>query len=73
MQTRKRIVTKLKPYFEVIEHCDDKLELLVDNELWTLTNTENCYLQNSRTLIFYDKMPICIDRHLLFKRWFYCK
>ena len=28
---------KVKPYFEVIrEHCD-KLELLVDNELWTLT------------------------------------
>ena len=27
----------VKPYFEVIrEHCD-KLELLVDNELWTLT------------------------------------
>jgi glutamine synthetase len=34
---------KVKPYFEVIrDHCD-KLELLVDNELWTLT--ENCYLQ----------------------------
>ncbi|CAM2956583.1 glutamine synthetase III family protein [Flavobacterium frigoris] len=28
---------EVKPYFEVIrEHCD-KLELLVDNELWTLT------------------------------------
>ncbi len=28
---------KVKPYFEIIrEHCD-KLELLVDNELWTLT------------------------------------
>jgi glutamine synthetase len=28
---------KVKPYFEVIrDHCD-KLELLVDNELWTLT------------------------------------
>jgi glutamine synthetase len=28
---------KVKPYFEVIrEHCD-KLELLVDNEIWTLT------------------------------------
>ena len=27
----------VKPYFEIIrEHCD-KLELLVDNELWTLT------------------------------------
>jgi len=27
----------VKPYFEVIrEHCD-KLELLVDNETWTLT------------------------------------
>jgi glutamine synthetase len=39
---------KVKPYFEVIcDHCD-KLELLVDNELWTLTNTENCCLQNSK-------------------------
>ena len=28
---------KVKPYFEVIrEHCD-KLELLVDDEIWTLT------------------------------------
>jgi len=28
---------KVKPYFEVIrEHCD-KLELLVDDEVWTLT------------------------------------
>jgi len=28
---------KVKPYFEIIRaHCD-KLELLVDNELWTLT------------------------------------
>jgi glutamine synthetase len=27
----------VKPYFEIIRtHCD-KLELLVDNELWTLT------------------------------------
>jgi glutamine synthetase len=39
---------KVKPYFEVIrDHCD-KLELLVDNELWTLTNTENCCLLNSK-------------------------
>ena len=28
---------KVKPYFEIIrEHCD-KLELLVDDEIWTLT------------------------------------
>jgi glutamine synthetase len=28
---------KVKPYFEVIrEHCD-KLKLLVDDEVWTLT------------------------------------
>jgi len=28
---------KVKPYFEVIrEHCD-KLELLVDDEVWTMT------------------------------------
>jgi glutamine synthetase len=28
---------KVKPYFEVIrEHCD-KLELLVDDEIWTIT------------------------------------
>ena len=30
---------KVKPYFEVIRaHCD-KLELLVDNETWTLTKS----------------------------------
>ncbi len=28
---------KVKPYFEVIRNHCDKLELLVDNELWTLT------------------------------------
>jgi glutamine synthetase len=28
---------KVKPYFDIIrEHCD-KLELLVDDEIWTLT------------------------------------
>jgi glutamine synthetase len=27
---------KVKPYFELLESTD-KLELLVDNELWTLT------------------------------------
>jgi glutamine synthetase len=29
--------TKVKPYFDVIRNHCDKLELLVDNELWTLT------------------------------------
>lgn len=28
---------KVKPYFDVIRHHADKLELLVDNEMWTLT------------------------------------
>ena len=28
---------KVKPYFEIIRNHCDKLELLVDNELWTLT------------------------------------
>jgi len=28
---------KVKPYFEEIRYHADKLELLVDNELWTLT------------------------------------
>ncbi len=27
----------VKPYFDIIRHHADKLELLVDNELWTLT------------------------------------
>ena len=28
---------KVKPYFEIIRNHCDKLELLVDNEIWTLT------------------------------------
>ena len=28
---------EVKPYFDVIRHHADKLELMVDNELWTLT------------------------------------
>lgn len=28
---------KVKPYFEIIRNHCDKLELLVDNEYWTLT------------------------------------
>jgi glutamine synthetase len=28
---------KVKPYFDVIRYHSDKLELLVDNEIWTLT------------------------------------
>jgi glutamine synthetase len=28
---------KVKPYFEEIRYHADKLELLVDDELWTLT------------------------------------
>ena len=28
---------KVKPYFDIIRNHCDKLELLVDNELWTLT------------------------------------
>ncbi|ADX67923.1 MULTISPECIES: glutamine synthetase III [Weeksella] len=27
----------VKPYFDIIRHHSDKLELMVDNELWTLT------------------------------------
>ncbi len=33
---------KVKPFFdEIRKHCD-KLELLVDDEIWPLTNIENC-------------------------------
>jgi glutamine synthetase len=36
-QAAEAYCNNVKPYFEIIrEHCD-KLELLVDNELWTLT------------------------------------
>ena len=28
---------EVKPYFDIIRHHADKLELMVDNELWTLT------------------------------------
>src|SRR5690606_25902437 len=28
---------EIRPYFDIIRHHADKLELLVDNEMWTLT------------------------------------
>ncbi|KDN56002.1 glutamine synthetase III family protein [Flavobacterium seoulense] len=36
-KTAEAYCNKVKPYFEVIRNHCDKLELLVDNELWTLT------------------------------------
>ncbi|MEO8252965.1 MAG: glutamine synthetase III [Flavobacterium sp.] len=36
-ETAEAYCNKVKPYFEIIRHHCDKLELLVDNELWTLT------------------------------------
>ena len=30
---------KVKPYFEKIKYASDKLELLIDDELWPLTKT----------------------------------
>lgn len=36
-KTAEAYCNKVKPYFEIIRNHCDKLELLVDNELWTLT------------------------------------
>lgn len=36
-KTAEAYCNKVKPYFDVIRNHCDKLELLVDNELWTLT------------------------------------
>jgi glutamine synthetase len=36
----------VKPYFEIIRNHCDKLELLVDNELWTLTKYRELCLQS---------------------------
>jgi glutamine synthetase len=47
----------VKPYFEIIrEHCD-KLELLVDNELWTLTKYRELFQVIAN--LFLILMPIC--------------
>jgi glutamine synthetase len=36
-ETAETYCNKVKPYFEIIrDHCD-KLELLIDDEIWTLT------------------------------------
>ena len=36
-ETAEAYCNKVKPYFEIIRNHCDKLELLVDNEIWTLT------------------------------------
>lgn len=37
---------KVKPYFEVIRYHSDKLEMMVDNELWTLTKYRELLFTN---------------------------
>jgi len=36
----------VKPYFDIIRYHSDKLEMMVDNELWTLTKYRELLFTN---------------------------
>jgi glutamine synthetase len=42
----KAYCSKVKPYFDIIRYHSDKLEMMVDNELWTLTKYRELLFTN---------------------------
>ena len=50
------IAMRVKPYFEVIRYHCDKLERLVDDQLWPLTKY--------RELLFVKVMPFSVRENL---------
>jgi hypothetical protein len=49
----------VKPYFEIIRNHCDKLELLVDNELWTLTKYRELCLHKIKCFQILESKPFC--------------